>query len=87
MIQVINILGVGSIRDRELMETVRMAAEELGYPIDIHLISDIDSFLRLGITAIPAMIIGDRVVANGRIPGVSEVKQLLRDQTAAEGVL
>lgn len=68
------------MRDHELIESVEMAAREMDLPIDIQLISDIDAFLRLGITAIPAMMIEGKVVANGRIPGVLEIKSMLEDQ-------
>lgn len=80
MKKIVKILGVGSMRDHELIESVEMAAREMDLPIDIQLISDIDAFLRLGITAIPAMMIEGKVVANGRIPGVLEIKSMLEDQ-------
>ena len=75
----VTIMGVGSARDLELLESVEMAVRELGMTIDIQMISDINTFLKMGITAIPAMVINGRVVANGRIPGVMEIKSLLRD--------
>ena len=71
------------MRDHELMESVEIAAREMDLPIDIQLISDIDAFLRLGISAIPAMMIEDKVVANGRIPGVLEIKAMLEEQPMA----
>ena len=83
MKKIIKILGVGSMRDHELMESVEIAAREMDLPIDIQLISDIDAFLRLGISAIPAMMIEDKVVANGRIPGVLKIKDMLEEQPMA----
>jgi len=75
----IKILGVGSERDRMLFQTIEMASQELGISVDIQLVSDIKSFLKIGITAIPALMIDEKVLTNGRIPGVSEVKSLLQE--------
>lgn len=83
MKKLVKILGVGSSRDRVLMESVQMAADELGIILEIQLISDIEAFLKMGITAIPALVIEDRVVANGRVPGVTEIKNMLREANAA----
>jgi small redox-active disulfide protein 2 len=81
----VKIMGVGSARDRELLESVQMAVRELGMTIDIQMVSDINTFLKMGITAIPAMVINGRVVANGRIPGIMEIKSLLRENYSSEG--
>lgn len=86
MKKMVKILGVGSARDREMMRSVEMAATEMGLNVDMQLITDIDVFLRTGITAIPAMMIEDKVVTNGRIPGVSEIKMMLREACLAKGV-
>lgn len=86
MKKMVKILGVGSARDREMMRSVEMAATEMGLSVDMKLITDIDVFLRTGITAIPAMMIEDKVVTNGRIPGVSEIKMMLREACLAKGV-
>ncbi len=75
----VKILGVGSARDREMMRSVEMAALEMGLSVEMQLITDIETFLQSGISAIPAMVIEDKVVTNGRIPGVSEIKMLLRE--------
>lgn len=83
MKKIVKIMGVGSSRDQELMRSVEIAAREMELPIDIQLVSDINAFLRLGITAIPAMMIEGKVVVNGRIPGILEIKSMLNDQQAA----
>jgi len=79
MKKMVKILGVGSARDREMMRSVEMAALEMGLSVEMQLITDIETFLQSGISAIPAMVIEDKVVTNGRIPGVSEIKMLLRE--------
>ena len=83
MKKLVKILGVGSSRDRILIESVQIAAEELGVNLEIQFVTDIEAFLKMGITAIPALVIEDRVVANGRVPGVTELKNLLREANAA----
>lgn len=85
MKKVVKILGVGSARDRELLRSVQTAANEVGLNIDIQFISDINAFLHLGITGIPSMLIEDKIVANGRIPGVPELKNLLQSKAADGG--
>ncbi len=83
MKKLVKILGVGSSRDRVLAESLRMAADELGLNLEIQYVTDIEAFLKMGISAIPALVIEDQVVANGRVPGVSELKNLLRGANAA----
>jgi hypothetical protein len=80
MMKHVTIFGVGSSLDRMLLQSVKMAAAELNMPIDIEIINDIEAFVRQGVGAIPAMAIEDEVIVNGRVPSVTEIKTLLREQ-------
>jgi hypothetical protein len=57
---------------------MQRAAKELGMEVSIEEVSDIQEMMDLGITAIPALQIGEQVVASGRVLEVEEIKSLLR---------
>jgi hypothetical protein len=57
---------------------MQRAAKELGLEVSIEEVSDIQEMMDLGITAIPALQIGEQVVASGRVLEVEEIKSLLR---------
>ena len=50
----------------------------MGLEVSIEEVSDIQEMMDLGITAIPALQIGEQVVASGRVLEVEEIKSLLR---------
>jgi hypothetical protein len=74
------IYGVGGYTDQILWESVQMAAEELKMKVEIEKIEDIESFMKLGIWAIPALLLGETLVSYGRVPCISELKRYIVDQ-------
>lgn len=71
------VFGVGSSLDKALMKAIEAAVNELNLSVELSTFSDIQSFLRYKISAIPALIIGDEIVVHGRVPSVSELKAYL----------
>lgn len=74
----VRLFGLGCNLSRHLHENVQIAAGELGIELKIEEVSDIQEMMDQGITAIPALQIGDQVVASGQILGVEEIKLLLK---------
>ncbi|MBK8044525.1 MAG: thioredoxin family protein [Haliscomenobacter sp.] len=74
----IKVLGVGTAKDRALLISVWAAAKELGLPVNIVLVSSLERILESGVGAIPALVIENRVVCEGRLPAVTEIIDLLR---------
>ncbi|MBV6652972.1 MAG: thioredoxin family protein [Mameliella sp.] len=74
----IRLFGLGCNLSRNLHANTQAAAKELGLNVSIEEVSDIQEMMDLGITAIPALQIGEQVVASGRILEVEEIKSLLQ---------
>jgi len=74
----IKIFGVGSMRDRVMMQSVEMALNELGVASPIEYISSLDEFMVQGLSGIPALKINGEIIADGRTPSVSELKKQIR---------
>lgn len=74
----IRLFGLGCNLSRNLHANMQRAAKELGLEVSIEEVSDIQEMMDLGITAIPALQIGEQVVASGRVLEVEEIKSLLR---------
>ncbi len=77
MNQTVRIYGVGDTQEKALLAVLNRAAEELNVEIDVEIVTALAEFLRVKIEAIPALMIRDKVVINGRVPEVEELKHLL----------
>jgi len=70
-------LGTGCPACDKLAENARQAVEELGIDAQVEQVGDIDVILALRVLAVPALAINGEVTANGRVPSVTEIKQML----------
>ena len=70
-------LGTGCAACDTLASNARRAVEELGIDARVEQVGDIDVMLQLRILAVPALAINGEVTANGRVPSVEEIKQML----------
>lgn len=74
----ITIFGVGCSLCQLLRSNIRRASQDLGLEIEIHEVTDIQEMINRGISAIPALAVGNEVVASGRVPEVSDIIRLLQ---------
>lgn len=70
-------LGTGCGACDKLAENARQAVEELGIDAHVEQVGDIDVILDLRVLAVPALAINGDVTANGRVPSVAEIRQML----------
>lgn len=70
---------MGCNMSRTLKTNMHAAAKDLGIDLEVEEVSDIQEMLNLGVTAIPALQIGEQIVANGKVLGIKELKELLRN--------
>ncbi len=54
-----------------------MALNELAWDDDFEIIGDMVEILTLGVMSTPALMINGKIASSGRIPSVTEVKELL----------
>ncbi|MFM8450394.1 MAG: thioredoxin family protein [Haliscomenobacter sp.] len=72
------VLGVGTAKDRALRVSVWAAARKMGIIAEVVLVSDINRILASGIGEIPALVIDNEVVLEGRLPSISEIMEILQ---------
>lgn len=74
----LQVLGPGCINCQILEENSRKAAEELGIEFEIEKISDIKQITSFGVMRTPALVVDGQVKVSGKVPGVGELKELLK---------
>ena len=74
----IKILGPGCYNCQALEKNTKEAIEELGLEnTKIEHVKEIEKIIEYGIMSTPGIVINGKVMANGRIPEVDEIKNWL----------
>ena len=83
-VMTIQVAGPGCPRCDTLERHVRDACAELGLAADIVHLKDFKEYGKLGVVFTPALIVDGKVVLNGRVASVAELKTLL-SKLASQG--
>jgi small redox-active disulfide protein 2 len=73
----VKVLGTGCSRCKTLEKLTREAIAETGITAEIEKEEDIVKIMAYGVMNTPALVINQKVVLSGRIPTMSEIKDLL----------
>ena len=73
----IQVLGTGCPKCHELAARSEQAARELGLECEIERISDIGDIMRFGVLMTPALAVDGEVKIMGKLPAVSQIKEML----------
>jgi small redox-active disulfide protein 2 len=73
----IKILGTGCANCHKLEENVKKAIIESAVEVEIVKIEEIKEIMRYGVMNMPALVIDEKVVVSGRVPGSEEIKKLI----------
>jgi len=73
----IKVLGPGCPKCEALEKAVFNACAELDLAADISKEKDIIKIMEYGIMRTPALVINEKVVLSGRVPGIDELKEIL----------
>jgi small redox-active disulfide protein 2 len=73
----IKILGTGCTRCKALEQSVINSLAELDIAADVSKVEDIVKIMEYGIMRTPALVIDEKVVMSGRVPTVSEIKEII----------
>jgi small redox-active disulfide protein 2 len=73
----IKILGTGCTRCKALEQSVINSLAELDIAAHVSKVEDIVKIMEYGIMRTPALVIDEKVVMSGRVPTVSEIKEII----------
>lgn len=73
----IKILGTGCANCKNLEKATYDAVAELNLPANISKVEDIQQIMSYGIMRTPALVVDGKVLMYGRVPSVSEIKEML----------
>jgi len=73
----IKVLGSGCARCKSLEKITRKAVEELNLDATVEKVEDIRKIMEYAVMLTPALVINEKLVLSGQVPKVSEIKELL----------
>ncbi len=73
----IKVLGTGCANCKNLEAATRKAVEELAIEATVVKEEDIMKIMGYGIMRTPGLVIDEKVVLSGRVPSVSEIKEII----------
>ena len=79
----IRVLGAGCAQCNKLEQLVMEALVETGVPADLQHVFDFKEIARYKVMGVPALVIGGKVVATGKVPSKEEIKSLIRKAAQA----
>jgi small redox-active disulfide protein 2 len=73
----IKILGTGCPKCKTLEKVTRQAVDELGIKATIEKVEDIVKIMAYNVMHTPVLVINEKIVLKGIVPGVNQVKEIL----------
>jgi len=73
----IKVLGTGCAKCKTLEKLTREVVAENGVEADIQKVEDIFQIMKFGVMTTPALVINEKVVLSGRLPSVTELKEII----------
>jgi small redox-active disulfide protein 2 len=80
----IKVLGSGCANCKRVEQIARKAVEEMALDAEIIKVTDHNDILKYNILSTPGLVINEKVVSSGRIPGPAEVTTWLADAAMQE---
>jgi small redox-active disulfide protein 2 len=75
----IKVLGSGCANCKALERVTQQAVTALGLEAEIIKVQDFSEIMQYKVLATPALVINEKVVVSGRVPGIDQVTTLLAD--------
>ena len=76
----IEVLGPGCPRCANVEANVKKALLELKKEVEIVKITDINTMIEKGVIQTPALIINGKIIVQGKIPTVEQLKEIIQGQ-------
>lgn len=81
----IKVLGPGCYNCKALETATRKALAMMGMQAEIIKVENYTEIMQYPIISTPALVINEKVVVSGRVPGVDQITTWLADAAMAEG--
>ncbi len=81
----LKLLGVGFSETRALKKNLLLAIQELGLNVILEEEEDLEKLMQYGISGIPALMLGERILLQRQAPGVEVLKDILRGELGGSG--
>jgi len=73
----LQVVGPGCMNCKTLAERTDAAAKELGLEYELEKVDDLKAIISMGVMRTPALVIDGETKLVGRVPSVSELKEIL----------
>jgi small redox-active disulfide protein 2 len=80
----IKVLGPGCANCRRVEEVARKAAASLGVEARVEKVTDVQEIMNYPILATPGLVVNEKLVCAGRVPGEADVLTWLADALEAQ---
>lgn len=74
----IQVLGTGCPKCKKLAENAETAAREMGIACSLEKVTSINDIMKFGVMLTPALAVDGVVKVAGKVPGVEDIKTLLK---------
>ncbi|MCX6796064.1 MAG: thioredoxin family protein [Candidatus Falkowbacteria bacterium] len=78
---IIQVYGSGCPTCKKLFEQTKQAVAELKLDIEVGYSDDIQKIVELGAMSSPALVINNRIVLAGQVPGAEKIKDIITKNT------
>ena len=75
----VQILGTGCSKCKMLTANAEKAVKELGLPVEIEKVTEIQEIMKFRILMTPGLVIDGKVKTAGRVPSAEEIKKMLQE--------
>jgi len=73
----IKVLGTGCAKCKTLEKQTIEAVNQLGLDADVIKVEDITEIMKMGVMTTPALVVDGKVLVKGKVPSISDIKDLL----------
>lgn len=74
----IEVLGMGCLKCANVEENVKKALLELDKTAEVLKVTDMNAIIEKGVMQTPALIIDGKIITQGKVPTVEQIKQFIQ---------
>lgn len=75
----IQVLGSGCKTCEKLFALTKQAVAEVGLPIEVEYITDLQKIVALGVMSSPVLVINGKAVISGSVPDIEKIKEIIQE--------